>query len=270
MAARTALYNVMERAARKAARSLVHDFGEVEHLQVSMKGPGDFVSTADHQAEKIIKAELGKARPGYGFLLEEGGETPGDGKHRWIVDPLDGTTNFLHGIPHFAISIALERDKEIAAGVIYDPIKDEMFYAEKGLGAFVNDRRLRVSARPNLADSVIGTGIPFRERGNHPHYLKLLEAVMGCTAGVRRMGAAALDLAYVAAGRLDGFFEIGLSAWDMAAGAVIVREAGGYTEEIDGGKDFLTSGSVLATNDRLLAPLGKLLRDAGGGRPRTG
>ena len=272
MAARTALYNVMERAARKAARSLVHDFGEVEHLQVSMKGPGDFVSTADHQAERIIKTELAKARPGYGFLLEEGGETQGDGKHRWIVDPLDGTTNFLHGIPHFAISIGLERDKELVAGVIYDPIKDEMFYAEKGLGAFVNDRRLRVSARPHLAESVIGTGIPTRrgnEEGAHAHYLKLLATVMSNTSGVRRMGAAALDLAYVAAGRLDGFFEIGLSAWDMAAGAVIIREAGGYIEEIDGGKDFMKSGSVLASNDRLLAPLGKLLRDAGGA-PKAG
>jgi myo-inositol-1(or 4)-monophosphatase len=264
MATRSALYNVMERAARKAARSLVHDFGEVENLQVSVKGPGDFVSSADMQAERILKSELGKARPGYGFLLEEGGETPGDGKHRWIVDPLDGTTNFLHGIPHYAISIALERDREIAAGLIYDPMRDEMFFAEKGTGAFVNDRRLRVSARPHLGDSVIGTGIPFRERGDHPHYLKLLEAVMGNTAGVRRMGAAALDLAYVGAGRLDGFFEIGLSPWDIAAGIIIIREAGGYIEEIDGGKDVLKSGSVLASNDRLLAPLGKLLRDAGG------
>ena len=262
MAARSALYNVMERAARKAARSLVHDFGEVENLQVSLKGPGDFVSTADLQAERILKAELSKARPDYGFLMEESGAERGDGRHRWIVDPLDGTTNFLHGIPHFAISIALEREKEIVAGVIYDPMRDEMFYAEKGFGAFVNDRRMRVSARANLTDAVIGTGIPFRERGNHPHYLKLLEAVMGHTAGVRRMGAAALDLAYVAAGRFDGFFEIGLSPWDVAAGLLLVREAGGYVSEIDGGRDALNSGNVLAANDRLSAPLGKLLREA--------
>jgi myo-inositol-1(or 4)-monophosphatase len=261
MAVRSALFNVMERAVRKAARSLIHDFGEVENLQVSMKGPGDFVSTADMQAERILKTELSKARPGYGFLLEEGGVTQGDGKHRWIVDPLDGTTNFLHGIPHFCISVALERDGDLAAGMIYDPMKDELFHAEKGTGAFVNDRRLRVSARPHLGDSVIGTGIPFRERGNHPHYLKLLEAVMGSTAGVRRMGAAALDLAYVAAGRFDGFFEIGLSPWDTAAGIVLVREAGGTVTEIDGGRDMLQSGNVLASNTRLAEPLGKLLRE---------
>jgi myo-inositol-1(or 4)-monophosphatase len=262
MATRSALYNVVERAVRKAARSLIHDFGEVENLQVSVKGPADFVSAADLQAERILKIELQKARPDYGFLMEEGGAIKGDGRHRWIVDPLDGTTNFLHGIPHFAISVALERENEIILGIVYDPMRDEMFYAEKGFGAFVNDRRLRVSARPNLADAVISTGIPFRERGDHPHYLKLLEAVMSKTAGVRRMGAAALDLAYVAAGRYDGFFEIGLSAWDIAAGLVLVREAGGYITEIDGGKDMLGSGNVLATNDRLSVPLGKLLREA--------
>lgn len=262
MAARSALYNVIERAIRKAARALVHDFGEVENLQVSVKGPADFVSTADLQAERTLKTELKKARPDYGFLMEESGASPGDGRHRWIVDPLDGTTNFLHGIPHFAISVALEREKELILGMVYDPMRDEMFYAERGFGAFVNDRRLRVSARPNLADAVIGTGIPFRERGDHPYYLKLLEAVMGKTAGVRRMGAAALDLAYVAAGRFDGFFEVGLSPWDTAAGMVLIREAGGYITEIDGGRDMLNSGSILATNDRLSVPLGKLLREA--------
>jgi len=264
MAARSALYNVIERAVRKAARGLVHDFGEIENLQVSVKGPADFVSTADLQAERILKAELGKARPEFGFLMEEGGAVTGDGRHRWIVDPLDGTTNFLHGIPHFAISIAVEREGEIIAGVVYDPMRDEMFYAEKGFGAFVNDRRLRVSARQQLGDSVIGTGIPYRERGDHPEYLKLLAAVMATTAGVRRMGAASLDLAYVAAGRYDGFFEIGLSPWDIAAGMLLVREAGGYVSEIDGGRDVLKSGNVLAANDRLSAPLGKLLRNAGG------
>jgi myo-inositol-1(or 4)-monophosphatase len=260
MAARSALYNVMERAARKAARGLVHDFGEIENLQVSVKGPADFVSTADLQAERTLKAELGRARPDYGFLMEEGGATAGDGRHRWIVDPLDGTTNFLHGIPHFAISIALERENEIIAGVVYDPMRDEMFYAEKGFGAFVNDRRLRVSARPHLADSVIATGIPFRERGDHPFYLKLLGAVMGETAGVRRMGAASLDLAYVAAGRYDGFFEMGLSPWDIAAGSILVREAGGYVSDLAGGRDYLKSGDVIASNDRLNVPLGRLLR----------
>ena len=264
MAARpSALFNVMERAVRKAARGLVRDFGEVENLQVSVKGPADFVSTADLQAERTLKQELQKARPGYGFLAEEGGTEAGsDGQNRWIIDPLDGTTNFLHGIPHFCISVALERDGELIAGMIYEPLRDEMFFAEKGSGAFVNHKRLRVSGRRVLGDAVIATGIPFRERGDHPRYLNLLESVMGNTAGVCRFGAAALDLAYVAAGRFDGFFEFGLSAWDVAAGIVIVREAGGFVTEIDGGKNMLTSGSILASNDLLRLPLGKLLRDA--------
>ena len=262
MVAQSALHNVMERAARRAGRGLIRDFGEVENLQVSVKGPGDFVSTADHAAERTLREELGKARPHYGFLLEESGEIKGDGRHRWIVDPLDGTTNFLHGIPHFAISMALERDGELVAGLVYNPISDEMFFAEKGFGAFVNDRRLRVSGRAGLGDAVIGTGIPFREMGDHPRYLKALGAVMGATAGVRRIGAAALDLAYVAAGRLDAFFEFGLNPWDIAAGIVLVREAGGYIVEIDGGAKPLQSGNVLAANDRLLEPLGKLLRAA--------
>lgn len=261
--ARTALFNVMDRAVRKAARSLVHDFGEVEQLQVSIKGPGDFVSAADHQSERILMTELRRARPDFGFLMEEGGEEKGkDPHHRWVIDPLDGTTNFLHGIPQFCISVALERDKEPIAGVVYDPLRDEFFYAERGVGAFMNDRRLRVSARAQLSDAVIGTGIPFRSRGDHPYYLRMLEPVMANTAGVRRMGAAALDLAYVAAGRFDGFFELGLSRWDIAAGIVLVREAGGFVSEIDGGNNPLASGSVLATNQRLQGPLGRLLREA--------
>jgi myo-inositol-1(or 4)-monophosphatase len=263
--ARSALFNVMDRAVRKAARSLVHDFGEVEQLQVSVKGPGDFVSQADHQAERILKAELGRARPEFGFLMEESGEEKGsDPHHRWVVDPLDGTTNFLHGIPQFCISVALERDGDPIAGVVYDPLRDEFFYGERGVGAFMNDRRLRVSARNQLGDCVIGTGIPFRARGDHPRYLRMLEAVMGSTAGVRRMGAAALDLAYVAAGRFDGFFELGLSRWDMSAGIVIVREAGGFISEIDGGRNPLASGSIMASNDRLRGPLAELLQNADG------
>jgi myo-inositol-1(or 4)-monophosphatase len=261
--ARSALYNVMDRAVRKAARSLVHDFGEVEQLQVSVKGPGDFVSQADHQSERIIKAELSRARPEFGFLMEEGGEEKGsDPHHRWVIDPLDGTTNFLHGIPQFCISVALERDGDPIAGVVYDPLRDEFFYAERGVGAFMNDRRLRVSNRGALDNSVIGTGIPFRARGDHPRYLGMLEAVMANTAGVRRMGAAALDLAYVAAGRFDGFFELGLSRWDMAAGVLLVREAGGFIAEIEGGRNPLASGSILATNDRLRGPLSELLQKA--------
>jgi myo-inositol-1(or 4)-monophosphatase len=262
MAARSALINVMAGAALKAARGLLRDFGEVEQLQVSVKAPSDFVSSADLRAEKLLRAELLRARPGYGFLMEESGETPGDGRHRFIVDPLDGTTNFLHGVPHFAISIALEREGDIVAGTIYDPTKDELFWAEKGAGAFLNDRRLRVSGRRSLAESLIGTGIPFRERGNHPVYIRTLAAVMAATAGVRRQGAAALDLAYVAAGRFDGFWEFGLAPWDMAAGVIIVREAGGYVTDMAGGYDMLETGDVLAANHHLHLPLAAMIKDA--------
>ena len=262
MALRSPILNVMSNAALKAARGLLRDFGEVEQLQVSVKGPGDFVSTADLKAERILRTELTRARPGYGLLFEEGGGAAGtDPRHRWIVDPLDGTTNFLHGIPHFAISIALERDGEIVAGLIYDPIRDEMYSAEKGLGAYVNDRRLRVSARRQLPEAVIGTGMPFAGRGDRQIYLPTLSAVMAATSGVRRMGAAALDLAYVAAGRFDGFWEFGLSPWDIAAGLLIVREAGGYVSDLSGGHTMLTSGDVLAANDHLHLPLAALIRE---------
>src|SRR5713226_8461673 len=263
MAVRSATINVMTAAALKASRALNRDFGEVEQLQVSVKGPSDFVSTADLRAERTLKTELLRARPGYGLLLEEGGATEGtDPHHRWIVDPLDGTTNFLHGIPHFAISIALERDGEIVAGVVYDPTRDEMFWAEKGAGAYVNEHRLRVSARRALGDAVIGTGIPFRGRGDHRAYLVAPGAVMAATAGVRRLGAAALDLAYVAAGRYDGFWESGLSAWDIAAGMLLVREAGGYVSDLVGGHDMLGTGDVIAANDHLHLPLAALVKDA--------
>jgi myo-inositol-1(or 4)-monophosphatase len=260
---RSALINVMAGAALKAAKGLIRDFGEVEQLQVSIKGPGEFVTAADLKAEKILRAELTKARPGYGFLLEEAGAVRGsDEHHRWIIDPLDGTTNFLHGIPQWAISIALERDGEIVAGLVYEPIRDEAFWAEKGVGAYVNDRRLRVSARRQMGDAVIGTGIPFREHGDHPAYLKTLAAVMATTSGVRRPGSAALDLAYVAAGRFDGFWEFGLQAWDIAAGILLVREAGGYVTDMAGGTEMLKSGDVIAANDQLHAPLAKLLKEA--------
>lgn len=263
MAVRSALINVMAAAALKAARGLIRDFGEVEQLQVSIKGPGEFVSSADLKAERTLKTELAKGRPGYGFLMEESGSTEGsDPHHRWVVDPLDGTTNFLHGIPHWAISIALEHDDEIIAGLIYEPLRDEVFWAEKGAGAFVNDRRLRVSARRTLADAVIGTGIPFRERSGHDVYLRTLGAVMAATSGVRRQGSAALDLAYVAAGRLDGFWEFGLQRWDIAAGILLVREAGGYVSDIAGGHAMLASGDVLAANDHLHLPLARLLKQA--------
>jgi myo-inositol-1(or 4)-monophosphatase len=261
MAVRSATVNVMAGAALKAARGLIRDFGEVEQLQVSVKGPGEFVTTADLRAERVLRTELQKARPGYAILMEEGGAEAGsDPRHRWIVDPLDGTTNFLHGIPHFAISIALERDGEVVAGLIYEPLRDEMFWAEKGAGAFLNDRRLRVSGRRRLAEAVIGTGIPFGERGNHALYLETLGAVMGATSGVRRMGAASLDLAYVAAGRLDGFWEFGLAPWDIAAGILVIREAGGYITDLSGGHRMMETGDVLAANDHLHLPLAQLIK----------
>ena len=264
---RSPVLNVMAHAALKAARGLLRDFGEVEQLQVSVKGPGEFVSTADLKAERTLKAELSRAHPGYGMLFEESGEAAGaDRRHRWIVDPLDGTTNFLHGIPHFAISIALERDGEIVAGIVYEPTRNEMFAAEKGFGAYVNDRRLRVSARRQLGDAVIGTGMPYGPRAAEPGYGDTLAAIMSATSGVRRMGSAALDLAYVAAGRFDGFWEFGLAPWDVAAGLLLVREAGGYVSDLAGGHQMMTTGDVLAANDHLHLPLAALIREALRGR----
>lgn len=248
--ARSALLNVMVQAALKAGKSLSRDFGEVQNLQVSVKGPGDFVSQADFKAEKIVREELMKARPTYDFLGEEGGEEKGsDGAHRWIVDPLDGTTNFLHGIPQFAVSIALERNGEIVAGVIFNPATDELFTAERGGGAFLNDRRIRVAARKTLPDCVIACGVPHLGRGNHGKFLVELRHVMGEVSGIRRMGAAALDLAYVAAGRVDGFWETQLSPWDMAAGIVLIREAGGFVSDMKGGQDMFTSTGIVAGNE---------------------
>ena len=255
MATRSPVINVMANAALKAARGLVRDFGEIEQLQVSIKGPGEFVSTADLKAERTLKNELTRARPGYGLLFEEGCETAGsDPHHRWIVDPLDGTTNFLHGIPHFAISIGLERDGEIVAGIVYEPTRDEMFWAEKGAGAYLNDRRLRVSARRQLAESLVGTGIPFGERGDHPAYVATLAAVAAATSGVRRLGAAALDLAYVAAGRFDGFWEFGLSPWDTAAGTLLIQEAGGRVGTPTG-SEYALGPNVIAGNPKVYQAL---------------
>ena len=262
LASRSPIINVMASAALKAARGLNRDFGEVEHLQVSVKGPSDFVTNADLRAERTLKTELTKARPAYSLLMEESGAIEGsDPHHRWIVDPLDGTTNFLHGIPHFAISIALERDGEIVAGIIYEPTRDEMFWAEKGHGAYLNDRRLRVSARRQMGEALIGTGIPFRGRGDHSTYLATLGRVMGATSGVRRMGVASLDLAYVAAGRLDGFWEFGLLPWDLAAGILLVKEAGGFVSDLAGGQTMLTGGDVLAANSHLHLPLAALIKE---------
>jgi myo-inositol-1(or 4)-monophosphatase len=259
--ARTALMNVMVQAAVKAGRGLARDFGEVQNLQVSVKGPGDFVSQADLRAEKTLHDELQKARPAFGFLMEEGGEEQGtDAQSRWIIDPLDGTTNFLHGIPHFAISIALERQGTIVAGLIYNPVTDEMFTAERGAGAFLNDRRLRVAARRELTDCVIGCGVPHLGRGDHGNFLIQLKHVMNNCVGIRRGGACSLDLAYVAAGRFDGYWESHLSAWDMAAGIIMVREAGGLISDLNDGQDMLASGSVLCGNEKVKQQLGEALR----------
>jgi myo-inositol-1(or 4)-monophosphatase len=269
MALRSPVINVMVRAAEKAARGLRRDFGEVEQLQVSKKGPADFVSNADLKADRVLREELGKARPEYGMVTEEHTEiAAADGRHRWIVDPLDGTSNFLHGIPHWAISIGLEREGEMVAGVVYDVVKDELYWAEKGAGAWLNDRRLRVSGRRRIEDALLATGMAFKGRDKGADFLDQLAAAMSETAGVRRFGSAALDLAWVAAGRFDGFWERNLGPWDVAAGIVLVREAGGYVSEIEGAGRPETGRSILAANDALHRPLSRLL--AGRERRRAG
>ena len=253
--------NIMIKAARRAGRSLVKDFREVENLQVSMKGAGDFVSRADTAAEEIIKEDLMGARPTYGWLGEETGETEGeDPTRRWIVDPLDGTTNFLHGLPHWAISIALEHKGQIVAGVVFDAAKDEMFFAEKGAGAWMNAQRLRVSGRSRMIESIFATGLPFGGRADLPATLKDLGRLLPACAGVRRWGAASLDLAYVAAGRYDGFWERRLHAWDIAAGLIILREAGGLAEPMTKGGDILNDGEVVAANEAIFASFAKVIR----------
>ena len=264
MTTASANLTVMINAARKAARRLVRDFGEVENLQVSMKGAGDFVSSADRKAEETIREELMHARPAYGWLGEESAPEPGrDGIHRWIVDPLDGTTNFLHGMPHWAVSIALERKGEIIAGVVFDPVKDELFAAEKGSGAYVNNRRLRVSGRREMIEMLFGTGIPFGTSPHLPRTLRTLAQLMPRCAGVRRAGSAALDLAWVAAGRLDGYWEQGINAWDVAAGALLVREAGGIVRDFtDDSLDPVHSGNIMATNAEVADTLQTILRKA--------
>ena len=254
--ARSALLNVMVAAALKAGRGLSRDFGEVENLQVSLKGPANFVSAADKRSEEVLVRELEKARPGYEFLTEESGAIAGTDKtNRWHVDPLDGTTNFLHGIPLFAVSIGLEREGVLIAGVIYNPILNELYVAERGVGAFLNDKRLRVAARKTLGDTVIATGSPHMGKEGHDQFLGEMGDLMTKTAGIRRCGSAALDLAWVASGRFDGFWERGLSPWDMAAGIVLVREAGGRATGISGNDDMLESGAIVAGNETVHAAL---------------
>jgi myo-inositol-1(or 4)-monophosphatase len=261
---RSALLNVMVAAARKAGRGLRRDFGEVEHLQVSMKGPANFVTASDHRAEEVLRAELSRARPGYSFLGEEGGLLAGtDATHVWIVDPLDGTTNFLHGIPQFAISIALERDGTIVAGVIYNPVNEELFVAERGKGTYLNDQRLRVAARTRLADAVVACALPHPSRGDTERTRPEHAAAQERVAGLRRFGAASLDLAWVAAGRFDAYWERGLSPWDVAAGIILVREAGGYVTDLDNRDGMLASGDVLAGNESIHRDLLRTLKEAG-------
>ena len=257
--ARSALLNVMVNAATKAGRSLTRDFGEVENLQISLKGPGDFVSQADLKAEKTLRDSLNKDRPGYSFLMEEGGEVETGSEHRWIIDPLDGTTNYLHGNPFFAVSLALETAGQLVAGVIYNPITEELFTAEKGRGAFVNDRRMRVAKRSAMDDCVIATGIPALNKRGHGVALFEQRNIMSQTAGVRATGSAALSLAYVAAGRFDGYWESGLSAWDVAAGMLMVREAGGFVSEPDPAASIYETGRLVAGNEAVHGKLRKIL-----------
>ncbi len=263
MVAHSSLITVMEKAARKAAPKLRRDFNEVDALQVSRKGPSDFVSNADKAAEETVVEILRHARPDWGLLLEEGGEIIGnDARSRWIVDPLDGTTNFLHGMPHFCTSIAAEVDGEVVAGLIHQPLTGESFWAEKGRGAWLSDRRLRVSARRELGDCVIATGIPYRGHGDRAAFANVLNAVMPEVAGVRRFGAAALDLAWVAAGRFDGFWESHLSHWDVAAGILLVKEAGGFVSDFRGQENMVARREIIAGNNYVQSKLHKLVAGA--------
>ncbi len=264
MASQTPIMNVMMRASEKAARSLIRDYNEVENLQVSRKGPGDFVSAADRRAEEIIFEELKRSRPDYNFIMEESGVIEGSNPdYHWIIDPLDGTKNFLHGLPHWAISIALEYKGEIVAGLIHDPVKDEVFHAEKGKGAFMRRRRLRVSGRNELTDAIIATGAPRRTQSSRQKFASEITAIQQVSPSIRRFGAAALDLAYVAAGRYEGFWERDLKSWDIAAGIIIVKEAGGFITDIDDiRKNPVDTGNILATNNQLFDSIGKILKAA--------
>lgn len=268
MVAHSGLITVMTRAARRAAPRLRRDFGEVEQLQVSRKGPADFVSMADKRAEQTIVEELRSARPDWGMLLEEGGTIEGNpAKPRWIVDPLDGTTNFLHGVPHFSISIAVEEKRpdgrsEISHGLVYQPLSDESFWAEKGRGAWLNESRLRVSARRELVDTIIGTGIPHCGRGDAERWAKIYSAVGPQVSGIRRFGSAALDLAWVAAGRMDGFWEDELDLWDTAAGVILVKEAGGFVTDYRGSDRAFERGEYVAGSAAVHSKLQKLVAGA--------
>ncbi len=264
MSAQSAIITVMERACRKAAPRLRRDFNEVAQLQVSRKGPADFVSQADKAAEQTLVEELCRARPGWGFLLEEGGEIPGEEENspRFIIDPLDGTSNFLHGIPHFAISIGVEHLGVQVAGIVYQPLTDESFWAERGRGAWLHNARLRVSGRGDLSEALVATGIPYKGHGDQPQFEQILNKVIPEVAGVRRFGAASLDLAWVAAGRYDGFWEQGLSHWDVSAGMLLVKEAGGFVSDFRGGEKMLERRELIAANDQIHSRLHRIIGGA--------
>jgi myo-inositol-1(or 4)-monophosphatase len=270
--------NVVVGAVQKAGKRLLRDFGEVEQLQVSAKGPGDFVSAADIRAEETLRTELTRARPGFAFLMEESGSHGADDwEWRWVVDPLDGTSNFLHGIPHWCVSVGIEKrvdaDRtEIVAGVIYNPASDELFWAEKGVGAFLNDKRLRVSGRREMNHALFATGIPFAGVPRKAEFSQILGRIMPQVAGVRRFGSAALDLAWTAAGRYDGYWELGIKKWDMAAGLIMVREAGGFATDPEGGDPY-PEGNVVAGNQALHGKLREVVQEgiaaAGAARGRA-
>jgi len=260
LAGESPLLNVMSRAVYKAGKRLIRDFGEIENLQVSRKGPGNFVTNADRASEEILKVELMKARPKFGFLFEEGAEIKGeDCNHTWIIDPLDGTTNFLHGLPHFSISVALQRQNEIVAGIIYDPIRDEMFFTEKGRGAFLNNKRLRVSNRRNPDEALLATGMPVKDKSAFLDVMHQIQKVGPSITSIRNMGSISLDMAYLAAGRLDGFWHLRFEPWDVAAGMLLVREAGGYVTDVTRNPDVLHADSIIASNEFLHPTLCKVL-----------
>ena len=268
MPAHSGLFTVIERAARKAAPRLRRDFNEIQQLQVSRKGAADFVSQADLRAEQTLFEELSKARPDWGFLMEERGEVAGDpSKPRFIVDPLDGTTNFLHGVPHFAISIAVEEPlpsgkREVTTALVYQPLTDESFWAEKGRGAWLTDQRLRVSGRREPTEALVATGIPFAGHGDFATWTRIFGAVAPQVAGIRRLGSAALDLAWVAAGRFDAYWESDLKPWDYAAGVLLVKEAGGFVTDYRGGERYAERNEFLAANDALHSKLHKMVAGA--------
>jgi myo-inositol-1(or 4)-monophosphatase len=254
---------IMVDAVRKAARGVQRDFGEVGQLQVSVKGPGDFVTNADRRCEKVLRAELSKARPGYGFLMEEQGAVKGtDTDHRFLIDPIDGTTNFMHALPLFAISVALERKNEIVAAVTYNPITDELFTAEKGQGAYVNNKRMRVAGRTDIHEALVCCGIPHRGRGGHERNRAEIALLQAKAIGIRRLGSITLELAYLAAGRLDAFWERGMNPWDIAAGILLIREAGGFIADCDGDANPMETGNIVAANADLLPQIKKELAAA--------